>query len=425
MASGLILAVYMWLFVHRPFEVWPWLGDLQIERMYMLLMVVYWAVQPNKGWVPNRLHVALVFFTLVSRRPGPASPFMNSPGCPDTVENYYKVIVFYVLVVSSVRDEASLRTLLILFLTAVGLYMSHSLLEYVNGRCMWRMGIRRMVGVDTSFMDPNAFAAGLVVALPMTLPLWATKPSPWMRTLLIGFTAVACLCILLTGSRTGLLALGLYTVLCLVSTGRVKTAAALLLLAAVAAPVAWFALPVELQDRYLTIIDPSYGPKNAEESLEGRVDNIAAGYEAWSRSPLLGQGPGSFMLATGRDIKSHNLYVQTFSELGLLGAAALAGLVGCYVLNAREARRFYRKHPDQPRGVAYHVTRSVMIGMVLLLFAGSRGTTCSATTGTGTRASRSSPCTVSAADTPWRTKPRKRSTRRWPRPGRDPDSWLG
>ena len=368
-----LLGGYMWLFVHRPFEVWPWLGDLQIERVYMLLMVVYWAVQPNKGWVPNRLHGALVFFTLVLTAAWAASPFMSAPGCPDTVENYYKVIVFYVLVVSSVRDEASLRTLLILFLTAVGLYMSHSLLEYANGRCMWRMGIRRMVGVDTSFMDPNAFAAGLVVALPMTLPLWATKPSPWMRTLLIGFTAVACLCILLTGSRTGLLALGLYTVLCLVSTGRVKTAAALLLLAAVAAPVAWFALPVELQDRYLTIIDPSYGPKNAEESLEGRVDNIAAGYEAWSRSPLLGQGPGSFMLATGRDIKSHNLYVQTFSELGLLGAAALAGLVGCYVLNAREARRFYRKHPDQPRGVAYHVTRSVMIGMVLLLFAGCAG----------------------------------------------------
>ena len=27
-----MLGGYMWLFVHRPFEVWPWLGDLQIER---------------------------------------------------------------------------------------------------------------------------------------------------------------------------------------------------------------------------------------------------------------------------------------------------------------------------------------------------------------------------------------------------------
>ena len=339
----------------------------------MVLMVVYWAVQPNKGWAPNRLHAALVFFTLVLTAAWAASPFMNAPGCAETVEDYYKVIVFYVLVVSSVRDEASLRTLLILFLTAVGLYMSHSLLEYANGRYMWRMGIRRMVGVDTSFMDPNAFASGLVVALPMTLPLWAAKPSSGMRILLVGFTAVAGLCILLTGSRTGFLALGLCTLLCLVSTGRLKTAAALLLLAAVAAPVAWCALPEELQDRYLTIIDPSYGPKNAEQSLDERFNNIEAGYEAWSRSPLLGQGPGSFMYATGRDIKSHNLYIQTFSELGLLGAAALAGLVGCYVLNAREARRLYRKHPDQPHGVAYHVMRSVLIGMVLLLFVGCAG----------------------------------------------------
>ncbi len=235
------------------------------------------------------------------------------------------------------------------------------------------MGIRRMVGVDTSFMDPNAFAAGLVMALPMTLPLWATKPSSGMRTLLIGFTAAACLSVLLTGSRTGFLALGLCTLLCLVSTGRLKTAAALLLLAAAAAPVAWFALPVELQDRYLTIVDPSYGPKNAEQSLDERFNNIEAGYEAWSRSPLLGQGPGSFMFATGRNIKAHNLYLQAFTELGLLGAAALAGLLVCYVLNGWEARRFYRKHPDQPRGIPYHVTRSALISMVLLLFVGCAG----------------------------------------------------
>ena len=53
-----MLGGYMWLFVHRPFEVWPWLGDFQIERIYMLLMIAFWAVQPNKGWLSNRLHVA-------------------------------------------------------------------------------------------------------------------------------------------------------------------------------------------------------------------------------------------------------------------------------------------------------------------------------------------------------------------------------
>jgi hypothetical protein len=39
-----LLIGYMLLFIHRPFEVWPWLGDLHIERIYMLLTIAAWAV---------------------------------------------------------------------------------------------------------------------------------------------------------------------------------------------------------------------------------------------------------------------------------------------------------------------------------------------------------------------------------------------
>ena len=70
--------------MHRPFEVWPWLGDFQIERIYMLLMIAFWVVQPNKGWLPNRLHAAVVIFTsVVLTMAWVASPYMYSPGCPE------------------------------------------------------------------------------------------------------------------------------------------------------------------------------------------------------------------------------------------------------------------------------------------------------------------------------------------------------
>jgi hypothetical protein len=54
-----LLGGYMWLFVHRPFEVWPSLGALQIERGYMLIMMIAWVVTPGKGFMPNRIHLAL------------------------------------------------------------------------------------------------------------------------------------------------------------------------------------------------------------------------------------------------------------------------------------------------------------------------------------------------------------------------------
>ncbi len=372
-----LLGGYMWLFVHRPFEIWPVLGLLQIERVYMMVMLVVWLVSPGKGWVPNRIHYALAFFTIVLAVAWLLSPYMEQPLCTDTIENYFKVAVFYVLVLSSVRDERGLRLLVLLFLTAVGLYMAHSLWEFIHGRYQWRMGIRRMMGIDQSYGDPNAFASSLLYALPLTLPLWATRPSKLLRLTLVSFTFGVCICVALTGSRGGLVGLCAFTALTLLVTVRRKALVVVLggLFGAVGLGVAVLALPEELQNRYLTLIDSSYGPKNAAESASGRLDGFLYGIEAWEKSPLLGHGPRAFDFATGRMGGAHNLYGQVLSEMGGLGALALAGLVLCFALNWLEVRRFYQRHPEQPRDFSFHVSRSIGLVIVLMMLLGWGGHT--------------------------------------------------
>ncbi len=330
-------------------------------------------MQPNKGWTSNRLHVALTAFALAMTGAWLVSPYMSAKGCPEIVEDYFKYLVFYILVVTSVRDEGSLRKLLLLYLLAVALYTGHSFLEFLNGRCQWRMGVRRMIGVNETIGDANGFAANLVLALPLTIPFWVTPSSRGLRAALIAFTLMACGCVLLTGSRAGLLALGVCALLCLAAVGRVKTAAALLVLAAIAAPIVWSCLPEDLQMRYETIIDPSVGPKNAEQSALGRLDGLILGFEAWQQSPLLGYGPGGFKYVTGREGGAHNLYGQTLAETGALGAAGLAGIVFCFWRNGREARRFHRKNPEQRRTFASHAIRAMGLCVILLLFLGMAG----------------------------------------------------
>src|SRR5262249_53324385 len=139
-----LLGFYMWLFIHRPFEYYPQLGDLQVERIYVIFMTVVWAVSPNKVWAPNRLFVAQAIFLVVMVVSWMLSPYADTES---VLENYFKVVVFFVLVVTSVRDVKGLRYLLLAYLIAVGLYASHSLLEYANGRIEVRMGTHRMVGV--------------------------------------------------------------------------------------------------------------------------------------------------------------------------------------------------------------------------------------------------------------------------------------
>ena len=102
----------------------------------------------------NRLHVALAAFMAAITVCWLASPWRDK--CDDAVENVAKVMVFYVLFVTSVRDEVGLRRMLTACTWCVGLYMTHSIVEFFNGRHEFRMGIVRMVGVDNTFRDPNS-----------------------------------------------------------------------------------------------------------------------------------------------------------------------------------------------------------------------------------------------------------------------------
>src|SRR5262245_21904749 len=120
-----LLGGYVWLFVHRPFEVWPALSGLYIERIYILLCMLAWLVYPGKGFVGNRIHLALALFSAALVGCWMVSFYSNAPGCGEVVENYAKVAVFYVLVVTTVRDEKNLRLIVLMFIGSVGLYMAH------------------------------------------------------------------------------------------------------------------------------------------------------------------------------------------------------------------------------------------------------------------------------------------------------------
>lgn len=358
----------MWLFIHRPFEVWPWLGDLHIERMYMIATILYWAVAGDKQWISNRLNAAFAFFWIVLAAAWIVSPF-SSQGS-HTVEDYFKITVFYVLVMSSVHSEKDLKLLLMMFLGAMALYMTHSLREYYCGRHWYKMGTVRMVGVDSSGNDPNTFGNTVVYSLPMIFPLWFEFRDTRLRWALIGYVVLAVTCILLTGSReafVGFAALAIIVVL--MSKHRVK----ILLLLAIAAPVAWTLLPADRQNRYLTLIDPSRGPKNAQASADSRWDGWYDGVKMWKERPLFGVGPGAFGLGRGYNLASHQLYGQVLGELGTAGAVAFGMIVLGFFANYYDLRRICRQESDFRNRLSARVIQSVTVTVVLMLLLGFAG----------------------------------------------------
>jgi O-antigen ligase len=363
-----ILIGYMFLFIHRPFEIWPALGEMHLERVYMLGALLAVAVYSGKQWLANVQHVAFFAFAAAVLLCWMASPWAALG--EETVENYLKLLVFYILIILVVHDEPSLNRLVLAFLGVMFLYMTHSLREYLGGRHAFRMGIPRMIGVDLTLGDPNSFGASIVYALPFVVPFWLTRPSGWMRAFLVAYVGLSVVCIGLTGSRSSFVGLILWF---LVLIARSRWRFRLAVLAVVAAPVLWAALPDSLQNRFETIIHPEVGPESAKVSGEGRLEGLEVGLELWSQFPVTGCGPGVWRPATGRLIESHNLYGQLVGEMGALGLAAFAAILACFWVNLRWVKRTYQAHPEWGHDFLYHCCRAVGWGVFLLLFEGNFG----------------------------------------------------
>jgi O-antigen ligase len=363
-----ILLGYMFLFVHRPFEIWTILGDLHVERIYMLAALLVAAAAPGKRWLANWQHLGVLGLSTAVAVCWVASPWADKG--QGIVEDYFKVLVFYLVIVTLVSDEKGLRRLVLGFLAVMFVYMSHSLWEYLHGRYHFRMGIPRLIGVDQTMGDPNSFGATLVYALPLVVPFWFSKPSLSLRLFLAAYLGLTMVCIGLTGSRGSFLALLLcMAVLVWFSRYRVRLGA----LALLAAPLLFAALPASLQNRFTTIIDPSVGPANAQESAEGRLVGFVNGMKLFSRFPLTGCGPGAWKPATGTPFESHCLYGQVPGEMGLVGIAGFASLIAAFAWNVRQIRRAYRQHPEWGRDFLYQLTLSLGTGIFLLLVLGAVG----------------------------------------------------
>jgi O-antigen ligase len=363
-----LLLGYMFLFIHRPFEIWPVLGEYRIERIYMLGTMLAVAGWPGKRFLTNRQHWAFAGFALAVFLCWVASPW-GAQG-EQVVEDFFKILVFYVLLTLVIHDEKNLRLLLMGFLGIMVLYMTHSLVEYANGRHVFRMGITRLIGVDTTMGDPNSFGASIVYALPFIIPFWTDPASKRWRWLLGGYLALSVVCIGLTGSRSAFVGFLLGGLLMIMkSRWRWRLAIGGVL----AAPLLWAALPPTLQTRFETIINPDVGPANAKSSAEGRIQGLVSGLQLWEENPISGCGPGAWRKATGSTIESHNLYGQLMGEMGTLGVAAFTAILVGFWVNLRWIRKAYRLHPEWGHDFLYQVTSAIGLGVLLLLFLGNFG----------------------------------------------------
>jgi len=362
-----LLIGYMWLFIHRPFEIWPVFGTIRLERTYMILTILYWLTTRPALPSRNRLHLYMALFILAILASWLASPYQQRGTA--AMENYLKYAVFYALVVTSVRNVKGLRTILVGHLCVIALYMAHTLREYFCGNVWYAQGIMRMRSLGSTFSDCNDFAGLVVIGLPFAWVLWYEWTDRWKRGLLLGYLAMSGYCIILTASRMGACGFGLAVGMAAVaSPKRWRLVAIFPLLFA----VLWAVLPAKHQQRYLTIFGGTYeaAGQGTVTGQRFRVGGLERGLELFDQRPLLGFGPQATGQVVGTGMMPHNLYGQLLGELGIAGAVAFGLMVLGVGQNAFEARRMARQQGAEDDLLPYRTVVAMAAAYVLLLFMG-------------------------------------------------------
>jgi O-antigen ligase len=368
---------YLFLFIFRPFEYWEWLGEWHIERVYMICLLIALFLWKNHRYAHHSITTAftaffavICFSILIAYRPEEAIRM---------AEEYFKLMVLYYVLLTTVRSEKELKFLIIAFLAITGIYVGKSMWEFfVHGRLSYQMGTPRLIGIDQRFSDPNTFAATIVYSLPFAWGLWKSKSTPWIRKGLIFYAAMSIIAVFLTGSRSGFVTLTLFGLLINIQ-GKKKVVGLMALI--ILSVISWQMLPAQLKSRYLTIYDGSIN-RDATVSAQGRIDGLRNGLKLWSKSPVFGWGAGNFPYAVETikvydRMQAHNLYGQLAADLGIIGIIAFFAICFSFYRTQRnilKVNSFLKKAKiDKKTHFIPEISSACLNIMLLLLFNGCFG----------------------------------------------------
>jgi O-antigen ligase len=225
--------------------------------------------------------------------------------------------------------------------------------------------------------NANELASTLVASLALSLGLlFAARRSPLLRLGAAGAGAIAIIGIVLTVSRSGLVALGIAAIAAIVFAGRWRPRVTLISIGIALSAVVYFATiaPATSRERVTQL-----------KGGTGREDIWTVAWRMVEAHPVNGVGAGNFstssihyLLAPGSLRRSdfivdtqkvaHNVYLETFAEMGVIGLALLSALIVSLLACAFKAIREFERKGDIQMEVLARANLVALFGLLAALF---------------------------------------------------------
>lgn len=377
-----LVIFYMFLAYTHATDVYPSLGNINFQRMVMLVLLFSVFVTKNKSQKKSAINVIIVLYLLVLYLASALSPM--SEIAFTATNDYLKFIVFYFVIITVINTEEQFKLLVVWFFLISFLYVMMTLREfYFFGQNIYDMGVVRLTGWDPS-TGPNGFALKAAYSLPFgaivlkkgfftELRIFKYKilTEKYFRLIVaVVYFPLTVLAIFLTNSRSGLVALAVFVLFMLFKS---KHKFKILILLVAIAPLTYQAIPDESKARYGTLLGfvgidekPSFEKSKVEKwstaSAEGRLVGLERGMEIFMEKPMFGVGPGVFAFVSGTREQTHNLLAQLAAEAGIFALILFALLI--FMIYKR-----YRRMQKNESSVYSNIASASIQTLVLLLFA--------------------------------------------------------
>ena len=257
--------------------------------------------------------------------------------------------ILFLIIFTAVRTRAQAMGVIGAFVAGASIQAVYGLL-FVTPE-----GTESAARLASSIANPNELAAALVAALALAIGLAAARRDspPWRVRALMA----AALCtggVFLTGSRAGLVALGVALVAFMVIGGRSRGRFMFVAIAVVALGIGYYGYVAspEARERVATVGDGT-----------GRLDLWAVAWRIVEDKPLVGVGGGNFEVTSahyllepgaierdefiiGQPKVAHNTYLEILAELGVVGLFLFASILAFGLFASARAAREFRRQGD-------------------------------------------------------------------------------
>lgn len=346
---------------------------LGLVRFDLLLVISIFGIylfsvdkETIKGLVnPCYKRMLLLIFVILA-----ITPLAEFPGSVVRygLQGYIKALAFFFFTIWFVQTEKRLKIFIATFVACQSfrvlepLYL-HLTQGYWGGSAFigYQKYMDRLSGAPYDIINPNGLA--FVILTILSFLLYLHRENVYWKVA----TLIVCPCALyalyLTGSRSGMLGFGVILVV-LFMQSKHKFA----LLIPIMAVVIFGLTQMEgnFKDRYLSIFTSDSA--NAA-TAQGRIDGVLRDFVVGLRKPIFGHGLGTsgeanVNFGSGDGKRSHNVYTETFQEIGIVGLSLFLSLI---ILILKD---LFRDNPNENKRFIVDLKKSLRVFCLMNIFFG-------------------------------------------------------